>query len=255
MSITKTCSKCKTERDRSEFYSNKTAKDGLNWQCKHCQKAYYRKHRVRLIAKERERARGCTVNMRRRTEVNAQEKVCRKCGVLKPRTEYYRAPRMGDGLNAQCKMCIIRTVKTYQSTRKRVPNSSRQWHRKHPEIARARKIAGRARAVGAVGRFTGKELLAKFEFHGWRCYLCKAVLPTFASAHAEHRKPLEKGGSNWIANIAPSCFRCNSRKHTYSESQYRYRALNCGKCPTCGSALTSRLVLNTSLTIPHPPQT
>ena len=36
----KTCSMCKEEKSRSEFYKNKSRKDGLSYRCKPCQKSY-----------------------------------------------------------------------------------------------------------------------------------------------------------------------------------------------------------------------
>jgi hypothetical protein len=38
----KYCSKCKQEKDESEFFKNKTTKDGLQWQCKLCKNEYKR---------------------------------------------------------------------------------------------------------------------------------------------------------------------------------------------------------------------
>ena len=37
----KQCSKCKSEKDESEFHKNKSKKDGLDHRCKQCQAAYY----------------------------------------------------------------------------------------------------------------------------------------------------------------------------------------------------------------------
>jgi rubredoxin len=37
---TKTCPGCKVEKDLTEFYRNKTAKDGRQVRCKECQLAY-----------------------------------------------------------------------------------------------------------------------------------------------------------------------------------------------------------------------
>ena len=38
--VPKKCPKCKTTKQVSEFYKDRTAKDGINWQCKSCCKAY-----------------------------------------------------------------------------------------------------------------------------------------------------------------------------------------------------------------------
>ena len=43
--FTKICSKCKQEKDLSEFYINKRAKSGLNCQCKQCMKERFAQRR------------------------------------------------------------------------------------------------------------------------------------------------------------------------------------------------------------------
>jgi hypothetical protein len=49
--MTKHCPYCKLDLASSFFSNNKTSKDGLNRQCKPCQKAYYRKNRDRILAR------------------------------------------------------------------------------------------------------------------------------------------------------------------------------------------------------------
>jgi 5-methylcytosine-specific restriction endonuclease McrA len=55
--------------------------------------------------------------------------------------------------------------------------------------------------------------------HGGRCAYCGLVRPL----HADHREPLERGGSSDIANILPACARCNLRKHLMTEDEFRAR--------------------------------
>lgn len=181
-----------------------------------------------------------------KTHAGAIEKVCRNCGVLKPRSEYYRVSRMTDKLNARCKECLKAQAK---ANRVYIPNRERKWHLAHPEVKRARASAERARKAGAVGRFTGKQLLEKFAFHGWRCYLCQCLL-TFKTATIDHRKSIRKGGTNWIANVAPACLRCNMKKARLEESRYR-QSSNArtqtpkGRkraCPTCGTLVWERYI-------------
>lgn len=56
--FTKICSKCKQEKDLSEFYRDKRAKNGLHCQCKQCMKEWFvqRRNDEKLI---RVRKRAC----------------------------------------------------------------------------------------------------------------------------------------------------------------------------------------------------
>jgi len=45
----KTCTKCGIEKDVSEFYKNKTHKDGLRSQCKQCMRGYYYENREEVL--------------------------------------------------------------------------------------------------------------------------------------------------------------------------------------------------------------
>ena len=44
MNLTKTCSRCHNEFELSKFGINRTRSDGLNSNCKLCQKEYHKKH-------------------------------------------------------------------------------------------------------------------------------------------------------------------------------------------------------------------
>lgn len=76
----------------------------------------------------------------------------------------------------------------------------------------------RARLKGAEGSYSTaewNELVAQYE----RCPLCQRLWaeipppPGRASViTADHVVPISKGGANYIANIQPLCYSCNSRK-------------------------------------------
>ena len=72
----------------------------------------------------------------------------------------------------------------------------------------------------AAGKFTNLQWKAKLEYFGNRCYLCRIVL-TDKITHREHRIPLSRGGTNWIANIAPACKKCNLSKNAKTEKEFR----------------------------------
>jgi 5-methylcytosine-specific restriction endonuclease McrA len=91
-----------------------------------------------------------------------------------------------------------------------------------------------ARVNGAAGSWTVEQFYARCEFYGWRCYLCGDPL-TLSSLVVEHRIPLSRGGSNWPANLAPSCRSCNSRKGTLTEFEYRLRLVGVEVTPGGGT--------------------
>lgn len=78
----------------------------------------------------------------------------------------------------------------------------------------------RALEQKADGNFTLHKWRQKIKFYGNHCYLCGIDLKD-KETHLEHRIPLSRGGTNWIANIAPACADCNLSKHTKTESEFR----------------------------------
>jgi len=83
----------------------------------------------------------------------------------------------------------------------------RIWQQENKDKTTTQKCRRRARKVGAPGDITTKQIAARWEYYGGRCYIC--------GNHAEatdHVIPLNKGGSNWPANLRPICKRCNSIK-------------------------------------------
>lgn len=80
----------------------------------------------------------------------------------------------------------------------------------------------RAWEVAAGGRFTADEWRDLLRRHATRCAYCGAQ----EARQPDHRLALARGGSNSIDNILPSCRRCNQRKHTSSEREFRVRLAN-----------------------------
>jgi 5-methylcytosine-specific restriction endonuclease McrA len=82
------------------------------------------------------------------------------------------------------------------------------------------KVRSRTLKSQASGTFTLQQFYARCEYYGWCCYLCGKEL-TPQTVTIEHRIPLSRTGTNWPANLAPSCKPCNSKKGTKTELEYR----------------------------------
>ena len=113
----KRCSKCKEEKPVFEFTTNRAMKDGLSRICNQCEKEYRKKtynseracrYTRKWVVKNRDRVNDYQNNRRFDAINNATEKVCTKCKVLKPVTEFYKrkpTPKHYTPYRTQCKAC------------------------------------------------------------------------------------------------------------------------------------------------------
>lgn len=114
------------------------------------------------------------------------------------------------------------------ANREKLNEAERQSRLQHPEQYKARinkylatdkgKYGQRARTrnyqaalIGAEGNHTREEVWELYASQKGKCVYCRVSLKD--GYHADHIKPLSKGGSNWIANIQLTCGPCNIRKH------------------------------------------
>jgi len=95
----------------------------------------------------------------------------------------------------------------------------KQWRLRNLERARNYvRVSGNKRRAAAAGQhFTFREWEALVVQHAGRCAYCGAT----ERIQADHRIPLDRGGSNEIGNILPACRHCNCRKHTRTEEEFR----------------------------------
>lgn len=96
------------------------------------------------------------------------------------------------------------------------------WHDAHPDVKRTSSVRYRARKFAAEGSFTTNEWTALVRANRGRCAYCGVRAPL----QADHRTPLSRGGSNFIANILPACQSCNCRKARTTEREFRVRLAN-----------------------------
>ena len=68
------------------------------------------------------------------TYIAPTEKECKKCGEVKPLTEFYNQKSTKDGKRTQCKSCIDEYTNTYnKKNRKKLNEKARQFRQEHPE--------------------------------------------------------------------------------------------------------------------------
>ncbi|MFD4933962.1 endonuclease VII domain-containing protein [Streptomyces virginiae] len=90
----KRCSRCKQDKPRGEFASNRSAADGLQAYCRECWAEYY---------KARQEAKGRTVRVK--VDVPSGHKRCPQCEEIKPHSEWEPNKTTSDGWSSYCRSC------------------------------------------------------------------------------------------------------------------------------------------------------
>jgi len=178
-------------------------------------------------------------------------KFCGKCKENLPASAFYKDKSKWDGLASQCKACrkaykeanreeIAEYDKAYYEAnhekrkeqkranywvnREREKERSRTYRKANPEIRKAANHRHRARKRNAAGTHNSAQAQARFAVHGDSCIYCAST----QDLQVEHLKPLNKGGSNWAANLEPACKSCNiSKQDKWGADLLRWVEENC----------------------------
>ena len=90
--------------------------------------------------------------------------------------------------------------------------ASRSYARKHRAWSSAKVRARRALKYQAEGSHTEAQWEVLKTQYDWTCLRCGKREPAITLTR-DHVVPLTQGGSDWIDNIQPLCFSCNSSKN------------------------------------------
>jgi len=198
---TKRCSRCKTPKDRSEFWPNPHRTDGLNAYCKGCWREYTRL-RMRVYRQRPEVKRKNCQYMRayRKTEKG-------KAYFNNYHREYRRLHR--DACNAGHKRWrtahrdhFLARMQRYRETHHA---KIRRWWKKHYDTHKASILASQR-----YRRLHNLQWLFISAVYQSRCYYCGKRLQSLTK---DHIIPRAKGGLNILSNLVPACHSCNSRKN------------------------------------------
>lgn len=183
--ITKFCGGCKKNLPTSGFSKNRRTKDGLQAKCKGCIKASSRAYREANRAKLAEKQKAYYATNREKAQ------------------EYSRAYYAANREKAKEGQKAWR-----EANREKLTEYQKAYRAANPEKLRAKEHNRRARKRNAQGSHTAEQVSARFAVHGDACIYCSST----ENLHADHLKPLAKGGSNWASNIVPACSSCNTSK-------------------------------------------
>jgi hypothetical protein len=224
------CSACGIEKPATtEFFHQK--RGGLASRCKPC----------------RSTARPETAERRRLADAGLKQ--CGRCGEAKPATTEHFWVDARRGLQGYCKPCTtaaadewrrahpdqrreaaraweaqniekrrVQDRARYEASPERKLTTNREWIKKHPEAAKARAAAYRARVLAAPGTHSAEDLRRIYDAQQGECFYCGIALD--GAYHADHMTPPKRGGTNWPQNMCCACGPCNMSKRDMTANEF-----------------------------------
>lgn len=218
----KTCPTCRIVLPHASFFRRSATPSGLSSTCKACHTAETKSWRKQRPGYTTEWARAKYGSLPR-TKLSAEEA---KRRILQSARKTYRKDLKRSRERALARYYRERdrrraySLEYGRKNRERRALIGRLWAINNPLKVRVKQHRRRVAVLAAPGVCTAVQLEARCTYYGWLCYLCQIPL-TMKTLTIDHRIPLARGGSQWPANLAPCCRRCNGSKGGKTETEYR----------------------------------
>jgi len=127
--------------------------------------------------------------------IKVEAKICKRCGKLKPLTEFYKHKGFKDGLSCYCKECYSKKHREYYNKNRK---KFRDYYRKH-----------------IIGENGGKKQISGLNKRDWTgyCELCGKSNVRLDYHHWDNKNP-SKG--IWV------CFKCHMMVTAYEHGKLAY---------------------------------
>lgn len=188
---TKLCKKCNTTKITTEFYKDRTSKDGLHSLCKQCKNALSKIYLQN--------------NKKAKNNYNKTNYEARKEKGYKQDKEYYKE------YYRRNKERILERIKKYQIDNKEILKAKKKIYKRTDSAKISIKNTRMKRkTIKKQGDVTSIQL-GKLLEDAKSCYWCnislKGIIP-----HIDHYIPIALGGEHTLSNLVISCPRCNHTK-------------------------------------------
>jgi 5-methylcytosine-specific restriction endonuclease McrA len=167
-------------------------------------------------------------------------KICSRCGIEKPFSEFYKNRVQPDGLDYYCKACnkeyrhgrigsLRESKEKYRRSNldkfagyqrnwraanpKKLSESNRIYKLLHPEIKQGNELVRRSRKENAGDTLTKEQLEIIFSFP---CIICGSS----EEIQLAHDIPISREGTTSFDNCVSLCGNCNRHMHTKTISEY-----------------------------------
>ena len=216
----KVCNKCNLKKTSSEFYKNKSSKDGLTPSCKECIKERSRLWRKNNPKPPKPRK---DVQTGFRLLPEGMRK-CSACKKVKEKTLFYADSSRASGVSSKCKECAneyhkkrreergLEALEVRRSwtnkNREKIREQQRVYAENNRDKRKLNEARRRARKSSLPDALTIDETLNLLREFNHRCAICLGEYE-----HLDHFIPISSGyGGTVIENIVPMCSRCNISK-------------------------------------------
>lgn len=232
----KRCSKCKQfyPPTTEYFHRNKNAKDGLNWSCKSCAKAYRLTH-LEVFKRANEKFNQSHPSARaeatKRYRINHPDrKRQQKRDYAKKHPDKIKALNKGnyerhkDVRKAQqreynkTENARLSARRNYRNHRDSILVKKKEYAANNPLKMKANWQNMRALRLNAEGSHTDEDILNMYYDQEGHCGYCGIAV--FDNYHVDHIQPVSKGGSNWPSNLLICCPECNLSKHNKTVEEW-----------------------------------
>lgn len=181
---TKVCTQCGEHKSRTEFYSDKSRRDGLRYECRACRDAHVTIWRAENPETYRE-------SNRKWREDNPEKE--------RESNRKYR-----------------------ERNREKLRERNRKHYEENPAKARIKNRRRRARKANAEGTYTTADMRRQYKVQKGLCWWCLKPV-AWEDKHDDHLIPLTKGGTDWPNNIVVSCAHCNCSKNNKMPAEFAGR--------------------------------
>ena len=204
----KKCTKCGVEKTLDSFNKDKNHKDGLQYKCKDCRKAYHEANKEKIAANSkvwREANKGKAKAYSKVYYEANKEKIAATCKV------YYEAniEALKDQMKAYSKVYYEANkekVKAYhEANKEKIAARHKLWIKNNPEKCRESVRKRRAMKVLVNENYTKEDEAFTKNLFDHACFNCGST----ENLEIDHHKPLHKGNALTRTNAVVLCKSCN----------------------------------------------
>jgi len=211
----KVCKNCKIEKDISEFYKDKYAKDGLCNRCKDCMKIYCAENKNKISERSEKYNDNHKVQKAKydkQYRINNSAHILEYAKTYREKNKEKMAKYSKEYCNKHKEQIKIRTKRWAENNSERSKKSHRVWTINNNERCRIawQKSAAKRKQLPSTLTICQWELIKSY--FGNSCAYCGSR----ENLQQDHFIPLSKGGEYTHNNIVPACEKCNTSKKTTS---------------------------------------